>query len=196
MKKLIENRPLLWALLAVPAAVVAWRYATDVYTYGQVLHVTGDLAVWFLIAALAATPLRLAWPRAGWTQFLMRRRREFGLAAFGYALFHLLDYLFRKAQLPIILAEGKQPELLTGWIAFLVFILLAATSNDLSVRAMGPGWKRLHRLVYLATALTFAHWLLEAFDPTQPLIYLGIVVAIEAARLVLSARRRRPARAA
>lgn len=180
------SRGLLWALLALPAAVIGGLYVTDVITYGRVLHVTGETSVRLLIVTLAATPLRLMFPRAGWTAWLMRRRRDLGVATFGYALFHAAAYLARKAQLDIILAEGRQPELLTGWLALLILLALAATSNNLSVRWLGRSWKRLHRLVYPAAILTFAHWLLEAFTLDQALIHAAVLIGLEATRLVLS----------
>ncbi|HTI66036.1 MAG TPA: ferric reductase-like transmembrane domain-containing protein [Caulobacteraceae bacterium] len=193
MKPILDSRPLLWALLAAPAALIAWLYATDAYSYGQVVHVTGDTSVRLLIVTMAATPLRLMFPRAGWAMWLMRRRRDFGVATFGYAAFHLVVYLVRKAQPGLILSEGMEPELLTGWLAFLAFLPLAATSNDASVRWLKRGWKRLHRLVYLAAVLVFAHWLLEAFTLTQALIHAGVLAGLEATRLVLSRRRPSPA---
>jgi len=185
MKRSLDiDRPVLWALLAVPGVWIQYRYLTDAMSYGQVVHSTGEWAVWLLIATLAVTPLRLTFPRAFPIAWLMRRRRELGVATFGYALFHTLVYAVRKAELATIIKEGNGPELLTGWITLLIFAALAITSNDVSVRAMGRAWKRLHLAVYLGTALTFAHWLLVAFDPKEGAIYLAVVVLMELWRLI------------
>jgi sulfoxide reductase heme-binding subunit YedZ len=156
-----------------------------------VIHETGDWSVWLLIATLAATPLRLAFPRAAWALWLKRRRRDLGVATFGYALFHLLVYLVHKADPGLILREGLKPELLVGWMAFVVFAALAATSNNLSVRRLGRRWGTLHKLVYPAAALTLAHWLLTAFEPAAAILHAGLLAAVVAARVGLDLRRRR-----
>lgn len=183
------SRLILWAALAAPAGVIAWRYAIDTMSYGQVVHATGDWSVWLLIVTLATTPLRMALPRARWPVWLVRERRALGVAVFGYALFHLAVYAWRKAELALILDEGLRPDLLSGWIAFVVFTALAITSNDASVARLKRNWKRLHRLVYPAAALTILHWLLTAFSPTQALVHAAILLAVEALRLVLARRK-------
>jgi methionine sulfoxide reductase heme-binding subunit len=191
MQHVLTSRPFLWFVLTFPAVWIVWRYATDVITYGQVIHQTGDLSVQLLIVTLAATPLRLMFPSWSVAQWLLRRRRELGVAVFGYALLHLLVYLLRKSDLGLILSEGAEIGLLTGWVAFVIFLPLALTSNDLSVRTMKLGWKKLHRLVYPAAILAMAHWLLTAFDPFWGIVHAAILAAVETARIVLVRQRRR-----
>ena len=190
MKPLPAPRAALWALLAAPAAVIAWRYATDSMSYGEVVHATGEWSVWLLIVTLAATPARMIFPRARWAIWLVRERRGLGVAVFGYALFHLCVYAWRKADLALIMNEAKDPGLLTGWIAFALFVALALTSNDLAVSRLGRNWKRLHRLVYAGAALTLIHWLLTAFSPTQALFHAGVLAVIVALRLAMGRRGR------
>jgi sulfoxide reductase heme-binding subunit YedZ len=188
-----NGHPLLWSILSLPAAVMTYRYMSGADTYGEFIHVTGELSARLLIVTLAITPLRLMFRGARWTSWLLERRRAIGVAVFAYAALHTAAYLIRKAELDRIVQEGLQPELLTGWIALLVFGVLAATSNDASVRRLGRSWKALHRAVYLATALTFAHWILAAFDPVPGAIHLAVAAALEACRLVLAARARKRA---
>jgi sulfoxide reductase heme-binding subunit YedZ len=126
--------------------------------------------------------------------WLARRRRYIGVAAFGYSLLHAVAYLERQGALQRIIAEAAEWGLLTGWVAFFVMLALAATSNDTSVRRLRTRWKWLHRTVYAAAVLTFAHWILTAFDPTAAYVHLGILAALEAARLVLVAYRSRAGR--
>lgn len=178
-------------MLALPAAVVAARYAADAMSYGEVIHATGVWSVQLLIVTLAASPLRLAFAQAAWTRWLVRRRRDFGVATFGYAAFHLAVYLARKAELPILIVrEGLEPGMAVGWIAFLAFAALAVTSNDAAVRRLGRGWKTLHRLIYPAAALTSAHWLMTAFELRDGVIHTAILAALLATGIAL--RRRRP----
>ena len=190
IKRIAYFRPLLWALLAVPAVLIAIGYARGDLFYGKIIHITGDTSVRLLIVTLAASPAIMLFPRAAWAVWLIRHRREFGVASFAYALLHTLVYVGRKADFSLIVSEGRNPGLLTGWLSLVLMLLLAITSNDVSVRLLRAAWKRLHWLVYPAAALTLAHWLLEAFDLTPALIQGGLIVVLVAARFVLARRRR------
>lgn len=174
----------LWVLLAVPAIYIVLRYWQDAISYGEIIHATGDWSVALLALALAVTPLRRVLAGGGLTRWLMTHRRAFGVASFAYATLHTLTYLERKWGHGFILKEGLQPDLLTGWIALAIFLLLAATSNDRSVRALRRNWQRLHRAVYVAAGLTFAHWILTAFEPRIAYICLAALCLIEALRFV------------
>ena len=89
-----------------------------------------------------------------------------------------------------VLEEAGNADMFTGWLAFALFAPLAITSNDASMRALKRGWKRLHRLVYPAAILVFAHWALAAFDPTTAWIHTGILAAIEIVRIALQRAQR------
>ncbi|CAN5406834.1 hypothetical protein BH10ACI4_BH10ACI4_06000 [soil metagenome] len=75
----------------------------------------------------------------------------------------------------------------TGLVSVLILIALLATSNDLSLRALGtPGWKRLQRWNYAAFALAAAHTF--AYQSTEKnnsaffvlsLLCLAIVIALQ-----------------
>lgn len=192
MKSLASSRPALWLLLAVPglAMLARWAIAPDLYSYGHIIADSGDWAAWLLMATLAVTPARLLFRRHRWTQWLMRRRRDIGVASFAYATGHTVIYLVRKASPDAILAEFADPSILIGWLALALFVPLAVTSNDLAVRALKRSWKRLHRLVYPAAILTFVHWALAAFDPTTAYIHIAILAAIELVRIRLQRRQR------
>ena len=166
-------------VLALPGAADAVRYATGAIGYGEALQASGVWSVRLLIATLAVSGLRAAFPGARWSAWLLRRRRDLGVATFGYAALHLGIYLVKKAPMPVLIVrEGVEPGMAVGWIAFVVFAALAATSNDASVRAMGRGWKALHRFVYAGAALTVAHWLMTAFELTEGLMHsAGLVTA-------------------
>ena len=177
-----------WAILAVPAIYILVRYLNDSISYGQVIHETGDWSVGFLALALAVTPLRKVLPKARWPRWLLVQRRAFGVASFGYAAFHTVTYLQRKWGYGYILKEGVEPDLLTGWIAMAIFLALAITSNDQAVRALRRNWQRLHRTVYVAAALVFAHWILTAFDRQTATICLGAILVVESLRFVRRSR--------
>ncbi len=170
------RRALLWALLIVPLAIQIYRYAGESIYYGEILHWTGLHATHLLLLTLAITPLVRLFPRQRIFVWLRRYRRDLGLVTFVYAAAHTAIYLVRIADGTPILEEALEPGMLTGWVAFAVFLVLAVTSNDRSVRALGRSWGRLHKSVYAAAVLTIAHWALTAFDPTVSLVYLGVLI--------------------
>lgn len=158
MRAIFESPYFLWALLCVPAIPMTFGALSGAPgVYHQLLHPTGEFSARFMIIALMATPLKMALP--GWRgpRWLVRNRRYFGVAAFAYALAHTIFYLIDIGVAGAI-SEAAKLAIWTGWVAFLVFVPLAITSNDASVRAMGAGWKRLQRWVYGAALLTLIHW--------------------------------------
>ena len=192
MSSFLKSRPALWLVLALPGLWMScrWIATPDAYGYGHAIADSGDWAAWLLLVTLAVTPIRLAFRKQKWAVWLMRRRRDLGVASFGYAAFHTGIYLWKKASLPAVLAEASEAYLLTGWLAFALFVPLAATSNDIATRALKRSWKRLHRLVYPAAVLVFLHWVLSAFDPTTAWVHVGILAGIEGVRIVLQKRQR------
>lgn len=188
VKRILNSPYFIWLLLAAPGAVTIVRYSTGATFYGEVVHSTGQLSAQLLILTMAVTPLRLMFGRRGWIRWLMRRRRYFGVASFGYAALHTAVYLIRTGAVGDIMEEAAEPGLLTGWIALAIFVPLAITSNDASVRRLRRLWKRLHRWVYAAAVLTFAHWVLTAFDPVPGLIHTAVLAALESYRLWKTAR--------
>ncbi len=181
--RLVNSRYLLWIVLALPAAFMLAGYWRETLFYGEVIHESGEMGARLLILTMAVTPLCLMFPRATWPRWLLQRRRYLGVAAFGYALLHAVVYLARKTDLASILDEAREIGMWTGWIAALGMLVLAATSNDWSVRVMRKAWKSLHRSVYAIALLTFLHWALSAFDPVPGAIHFGVLLALEAYRV-------------
>ncbi|MXP08789.1 protein-methionine-sulfoxide reductase heme-binding subunit MsrQ [Pseudoblastomonas halimionae] len=194
---LLRSRLFLWLVLALPGASMIWRWwaTPELYGYGHIIGDSGDWAAWLLMVTLAVTPIRLLLRRSPVTQWLMRRRRDLGVASFGYAAFHTVVYLWRKADPAIIWDEVSTPYILAGWAALALFLPLAITSNDASMRRFKRSWKRLHRLVYPAAVLVFVHWASSAFDPTTAYINIAILAVIEIVRVAIQWRQRRTLRA-
>jgi methionine sulfoxide reductase heme-binding subunit len=191
MKSPLASRPLLWLILALPAAWIIYRWTVhpDAYGFGHAIAHSGDWAAWLLMLTLVVTPLRLLFRGRAWSAWLMRRRRDIGVASFAYAAFHTGIYLADRP-LTVIAEQFNGMDMLTGWLALALFGPLAATSNDAAMRALKRSWKRLHRLVYPAAILAFAHWALAAFDPTTAYIHMAVLGAIELLRVILQARQR------
>lgn len=179
---LINSKYVLWSVLGALWIAPVYRYAAGATVYGEFIHITGELSARMMMLALAVTPLRLMFPGAGWTKWLLRQRRALGVAAFAFAAPHLVAYIIRLEPARIA-SEASELGMLTGWVAFVIFIALALTSNDWSMRQLGRRWKFLHRLVYAAAALTFAHWILTAFDPLAGSLHLSVLAALEGYRV-------------
>lgn len=188
LARAFKSHYFLWAVLSVPWVLMTAQYLSGRLYYGEFVHVTGEFSARLLILTLAVTPLRLMFPQRNWTRWLMRSRRYIGVATFAYAVPHLIAYLVKLGSTAKILEEALEPGLWTGWIALLIFLALAVTSNNASVSKLGKRWKRLHRLVYFGAILTFAHWVLVAFDPIPGLVHAGILLALETYRVVVVAR--------
>ena len=156
----LNSLPVFWILLSVPAILQLRGYWAGEIIAMDMLHPTGEFSARFMIIALMITPLSVIFGNRRWIGWLMKRRRSFGVAAFAYALLHLIFYIIDMEALEPILAEFWAPGIWTGWAALLLFVPLAVTSNNASMRRLKQGWKRLQRLAYFAALLTLAHWLL------------------------------------
>ncbi|SFE36677.1 protein-methionine-sulfoxide reductase heme-binding subunit MsrQ [Roseivivax sediminis] len=149
-------------------------------------HRLGELALQVLIAGLCVTPLRR---HLGVN--LIRFRRALGILAFSYVLLHLLVWLALDVQIPAqIWADiAKRPYITVGMAGFVLLLPLVATSNDRAVRWLGPRWRRLHRLTYLAVLLGAIHYVMLAKGfQIEPLLYLGGIVVLLALRLPVRRR--------
>jgi sulfoxide reductase heme-binding subunit YedZ len=158
-------------------------------------NLLGLTALRLLMATLAVTPVRIL---SGWTP-VMTLRRMLGLWAFAYALCHLLFYLLMELDwsLALLWEEAvKRPFILFGLLAFTALLPLAATSTHAAIRRLGGRrWQRLHRLAYVAGIAAAVHFILrvKGFQP-EPWVYLALLVALFAIRLMPSRRRASPAR--
>lgn len=142
----------------------------------------GEYALKFLIATLCVTPLRWIGPN------LVKFRRAFGLLAFTYVTLHLATWIGLDKALrwnEIIADLYKRPYIIIGMAGFVAMVPLAVTSTNSAIRRMGPlAWRRLHRLTYLAALAGALHFvMLKKTWATEPLVYLGIVVALLGARV-------------
>ena len=175
-----RGKMLLWALLALPAAHILWRWFSQNLWPDELVGPAGAWSARLIVVALSLTPLSMLLPRARFVRWLLRHRRAFGVAAFGYALLHLAFYALEMETVAAMLAELELTGIWTGWAALLLLVPLALTSNDAAMRALKSGWKKLQRLAYPAALLTLAHWIIvhnglaEALLQSAPLILLQL----------------------
>ncbi len=161
----------------------------------------GLAALLLLHVTLAIGPLCRLSPRF---LPLLYNRRHLGVATFLVALAHGGFALFQFHALgnanPLVSVLSANPrwDSLTdfpfqplGLGALLILLLMAATSHDFWLGVLTPaGWKRLHRLVYLAYLLIVGHVALGALQVQKSLVYPGLVAcgAVTLAGLHLAAR--------
>ena len=170
--------PALWVMLAFPQGWLGARPVTEA------IHQIGLWTIRLIFLALAVTPLRqaLQWHR------LIVVRRMIGVAAFGYALFHLTLYTADEAfNLTKVASEIVLRIYLTiGFAALCGLAALAATSTDGMIRRLGArNWQRLHRLVYLIALLAVVHfWLQSKLEVWEPTVMAGLYVWLMGYRLL------------
>jgi DMSO/TMAO reductase YedYZ heme-binding membrane subunit len=120
----------------------------------------GALGTLLLYLALVAGPLLDLFPRLPGRSVLVASRRAFGVSAAVTSGLHgyhgIFDWI---GSFDALKYWGTDycVSLALGGGAWIILVVLAATSFDLAARAMGPRWKRLHRGVYFAAVLVVAH---------------------------------------
>lgn len=159
LRIILNNRYVFWALLGIPAVFMLRGFLSGDVMAMDMLNPTGEWSARFMIIAMILSPLVAILGPKPWLNWLVKRRRALGVAAFTYAVLHLIFYLIDMGNLDDVLAEFWALGIWTGWAAMLLFVPLAMTSNDASVRALKTGWKRLQRLVYPAAVLVLVHWI-------------------------------------
>jgi len=140
-----------------------WLYQAWIFALGPdpgkaLVDRLGQGGLILLLITLAMTPLQKLTRWNGWIQV----RRQLGLWCFTYIVLHLSAYAvfilgLDWAQLGVELR--KRPYIFVGVTAFLGLLAMAVTSNRYSMRRLGSGWKKLHRLIYVILALGLLHML-------------------------------------
>jgi sulfoxide reductase heme-binding subunit YedZ len=162
----------------------------------QALNQLGLIALVFIVAALACTPLKTL---SGWT-WPLRLRRMLGLLGFFYAVLHLATYaaLDQGFDWHAIWDDvSKRRFIFVGFAAFVLLVPLAVTSTNGALRRLGyRRWKLLHRLAYVAPLLAVVHftWRVKT-DVSEPAAYAVVLGALLLLRLVTYLRARHAAAA-
>jgi sulfoxide reductase heme-binding subunit YedZ len=179
----------------VPLALLSYRALSGglgANPIATAMNQLGLLALLFLVATLACTPLELV---LGWT-WPLRVRKTLGLMAFYTVLLHFAVYMLldQNMVLSAVLDDVlERPFIAFGFSAFVLLIPLALTSTREALAWLGPKrWRRLHRLVYLIAALGVIHFALRVKqDLTEPLLYGAAIALLLAIRAVDALRSKR-----
>ena len=146
-------------------------------------HLLGLWAFRFLCLGLAVTPLRDLFGIN-----LIAYRRALGLLAFYYVLAHFTVYLTLDRGLILSSIAGdilKRPYIMLGMAGLVMLIPLALTSNQWSIRRLGPRWNKLHKLTYPILIVAILHYALslKVIDP-EAAFYIAVTILLLGYRLV------------
>ena len=171
----------------VPALWLAWRaWSGDLNParpINEAIHSTGNYAVWLVILSLAVSPAR----RLFNAPKLINMRRTLGVAAFCYAMLHLVLYVVQeKYDLAKVVSEIAFRIYLTiGFVALIGLIVLAATSTDAMIRRLGARWNTLHKIVYAIAILGIIHFLMQTkLDISESVMVAGFLFWLLGYRLI------------
>jgi methionine sulfoxide reductase heme-binding subunit len=192
--------------LAVLIGVGIWLLVVPAVTGGlganpaeKLLHQTGEIAIWTLGAVLSLSPLRVLFPRSRVVNALNRHRRAIGVSACVYGLIHFGSHLLYEGDAQAIARSFSKPFIWLGLAGLSILVILAATSNNFSIRKLGgKNWKWLHRLAYAAAALLIYHQAIAGKGHWHIACWLLLsLLALQTARVTkqLMARQTRASRA-
>ena len=149
---------------------------------------SAHLAFAFLLLAFSASTLKAVVNNAQ-TRGLVRYRRQLGLGFATAHTFHLVALILFLSNL-----EGYSVDasVAVAGFGYVVTALLALTSNDYSVRRLGPAkWKQLHAIgisiLMLYFFVAFSGRLLTNFAPIYA-VYVALITAAVVAKLRVKRR--------
>lgn len=162
--KLLKEKAFIWLLCSIPFWVIAAvpLFSTNFWHWSLVI--SGYTAASLLAICLSLAPLHKNFPSIRPFNLLNRRKREIGLSVFFYAVFHASSFFMYK-----FVSEGSlpwiyllHPVIIPGLVALIILLLLALTSNDISVKKLTyHKWKSFQRMIYIVEACVFLHMLLQ-----------------------------------
>ncbi len=158
MRTISNSVKIFGLVLSLPALVLLRAWWTGQAAPMDLLHPTGETSARLMVAAMLIGPLAGVFGPRRWLLWLLARRRALGVAAFAYALLHLLFYVLDMGSLTAILDEVSIASIWTGWLALALMLPMALTSNQAAMRLLRAGWKRIQQLAYPAAVLTLLHW--------------------------------------
>ena len=195
MLRILKIPELFWVVLAIPAIAMIIGFVQDPVTAFDLVHPSGEFSVRLMIVAMMVSPLRAILGRRGLLDWLLSRRRALGVAACGYGVLHLAFYLYDMGDWAMIAEEALIFSIWTGYLALIIFVAMALTSNNAAQRALRANWKRLQRLVYPAALLIALHWFYVDGEWKGMAVHFVPLLVLETARIILMFKRRSALRA-
>ena len=149
---------------------------------------SAHLAFVFLLLAFSASTLKALVNDAP-TRGLVRYRRQLGL---GFATAHTFQLVALTLFLSNLEGYSVDASVAVAGFGYVVTALLALTSNDYSVRRLGPAkWKHLHTvgifILMLYFFVAFSGRLLTSFAPIYA-VYVALIATAVVAKLLVKRR--------
>lgn len=173
-------------IVSLGAAYLGLATGTDAADqWGRAARWTARIGLPLFLLAYAASSLGRLRP-GPLTRAIWRDRRWWGL---GFAASHTV-HLYALIQAVGTSGEERTiASLIPGGLAYVVIYLMALTSNDTAMRALGKNWKRLHNFgihyIWLIYLLAYAGRLLDPavriegiYGVTLCLAALGLRIAV------------------
>ncbi len=157
-----KARTIVYAIMLILAGITWFMYSKAGNITLDVSNAFGYLSFSFLCLSLVVTPIRVIWPKCELNATFLMARRALGVAAFIFGFGHYLIQLFINfnGDFNVLLGYmlgGQAYPLVAGYVAFVIFALLAITSFDFAVQKLGKHWFTLHKLAYIAYSLIVWH---------------------------------------
>lgn len=160
IRRIIYTISILWALFLYYLAAVSNPSTTQALTVLQRYY--GFTALALIYVVLTPGLLRVYLPSLPLNALFIKSRRAIGLSLFAFATVHMFLGFFVNLSGSLtgvfLLPIQNQWALLFSVIAYIIFLVMAATSFDGMRRRLGPkGWKMIHRCIYVAAILVIFH---------------------------------------
>ena len=163
---------LFWfTLAALPSFWLGYGiYTGAIFDIDQIHKFTGEWAFRLMILVLCLTPMKVLFKLN-----VNQLYKPLGLSLFYYLVLHAGGYFLVDG-----FGDLLHWYLIAGIGAFLIYGLMALTSNKFSQKKLKKNWKRLHRLTHLATWLVVLHVLLqyEKLDIGHYVLVFSIYIAL------------------
>jgi DMSO/TMAO reductase YedYZ heme-binding membrane subunit len=117
----------------------------------------------------------------------LAQRRWIGIYTFIFAAIHVLSVLIYiyDWQLPSLLQFTLSDLLAGGLVGFAILAVMAAISNNYSMKVLGANWKRIQMLVYVALLFVLYHFISNGLIFAQNKIFVAAVFIIAAAIIIV-----------
>ena len=149
----------------------------------------GSIALVLVSIILFVKPLSILFKQIGLIRTILSFRRQLGVAALYFAIFHFLFFAVR-FDVPVLKtfmnAISNYGPLMFGAVALSVMILLGMTSNRFSTKLLKRNWKRLHRLAYILLPVILIHVALVKGEREE--VIQGIVLFMTYVMVVIAAK--------
>lgn len=153
----MANQNRAWVLLNIPALLLSIYLALFPEHYQFVILSGAYTALTLYVGLLLLNPLISLFPKQKWLKNLNKYRQQIGVSCFIYALIHATGFVVKRGGILKAIPWIVHPVILLGFASLSILFALAITSNRLSMKRLGPRWKKLHKATYIAQWLILFH---------------------------------------